>query len=376
MKRNFAFILACLLVPGAIAAQAPLTTPGTDPQVDNTRYGGTAAQFLTLPGDARGAALGGSYAALVNDVAAMFWNPAGLALGNTSQAAFSYTKYVADTHHLWAGMSTPLKGGEWALGVSLTNFGFSDQPVYTEDAQEGTGDDYSVSETAVGLTMSLQFSDRFSAGFTGKLISESLANATGTAFGVDFGTNYHSNLLGRPIRASFILTNYGTSMTLSGAPLNITIPPQEGTQNVEPQPARLRTSAFEPPTQFRVGVAYDLMNSTSNRLTLLSEFWQPTDSDPGYGFAAEYNLGVSKGFNAALRGSYSYQGDNADTDVGGNFSQTAFASSQQDKSRWDGLAFGGGLAFKSGNYGIGLDYAYRNLGILPAVNMFSVKLGF
>src|SRR5436190_3213852 len=293
MKRTFAFILATVLVPGAISAQSPLGTPGTNPTVDNTRYGGSTAQFLTLPADARGAALGGAYAALVNDVSSMFFNPAGLALGTTSQAAFSYTSYVADTHHIWAGLSTPLHGGEWTVGVNLTSFGFADQPVYTEDQQEGTGDTYSVSETAVGVTFALQFSDRFSAGFTPKLVSESLAGANGTAFGLDFGTNYHSNLLGRPIRASFILTNYGTSMSLTGAPLNITIPPVPGTQNVEPQPARLRSSSFEPPTQFRVGVAYDVAASTSNRFTLLGEFWQPTDSDPGYGFAAEYNLSPS-----------------------------------------------------------------------------------
>src|ERR1041384_8745622 len=127
MKRTIAFILGCLRVRGALTAQAPLTTPGTEPSVDNTRYGGTAAQFLTLPGDARGAALGGAYAALVNDVSSMFFNPAGLALGTSSQAAFSYTKYVADTHHIWAGLSTPLHGGEWALGVSMTSFGFNDQ---------------------------------------------------------------------------------------------------------------------------------------------------------------------------------------------------------------------------------------------------------
>jgi len=376
MKRNFAVILAWVLVPGALAAQTSLTTPGTNPTVDNTRYGGTTAQFLTLPGDARGAALGGSYAALVSDVGSMFWNPAGLALGTTSQAAFSYTKYVADTHHLWAGISTPLRGGEWAVGVSLTSFGFNNQPIYTEDQQEGTGDTYSVTETAIGFSFALQFSDRFSAGFTPKLISESIAGANGTGFGIDFGTNYHSNLLGRPIRASFILTNYGTSITLSGAPLNITIPPQGGTENVEPQPARLRTSAFEPPAQFHVGVAYDVANSTSNRLTLLGEFWQPTDSDPGYGFAAEYNVTPSKGFNAALRASYEYQGDNAGTNVSSSFGQSAFNSTMQDKSRWDGLALGGGLMWRSGSYGVGIDYAYRNLGILSAVNMFSIKLGF
>jgi hypothetical protein len=372
MKRNFALLIGTMLLPTALAAQAPLETPGTDAAVDNTRYGGTAAQFLTLPGDARGAALGGSYAALVSDVSAMFWNPAGLALNTSSQAAFSYTSYIADTNHLWAGLSTPLRGGEWGLGVSITSFGFDDQPVYTETNQDGTGDTYSVNETAIGLTFALQFSDRFSAGVTAKGISQNLADVKGSAFAVDFGTNYHAQLLGRPIRASFILTNYGSSLTLSGPPLNITVPPGGDNQNVEPQPARFSTTAFEPPTMFRVGVAYDLMSAASNRLTLMSEFWQ--DEEPGYGLAAEYSIGVQD-LTAAVRGSYSYQADNADTDP--NSVTTGFSSAQQDDSRMDGLAAGGGLMWRGGtNFGVGVDYAFRHLGILPAVHMFSVKLGF
>lgn len=371
MKRYFALIFAGLIVPGALAAQTTSSGPGVNPSNDNTRYGGTTAQFLSLPADARGAALGGSYAALVSDVSSMFWNPAGLALGTGSQAGFTYDRYVADTRHVWAGLSTPVRGGEWAVGVNLSSFGFSDQPIYTEDQQDGTGDNYSVSETAVGLSLALQFSDRFSAGVTGKLIAEQLAGVSGTGFAVDLGTNYHSRIMGRPVRASFIMTNYGSSIALSGAPLNVTIPPQGGTQNVDPQPAKYSTSTWEPPTMFRVGVAYDVLASTSSRLTLLSEFSQPTDSDPGYGLAAEYSIGL-QAVTAQLRGSYSYQGDNSGT----NPTAAGFTSAQQDDNRLDGLALGGGLAWKSGNFGVGLDYAYRNMGILPAVNMFTVKVGF
>jgi hypothetical protein len=280
---------------------------------------------------------------------------------------------VADTRHIWAGMSTPLRGGEWGLGVNISSFGFDGQPVYTEANQEGTGDEYSVNETAIGLTFGLQFSDRFSAGFTGKLISQNLADVQGSGFAVDFGTNYHTQLLGRPIRASFILTNYGTSLSLSGAPLNITVPPSGDDQNVEPQPARYRTSAFEPPTMFRVGVAYDVMAAANKRFTLLSEFWQPTDSDPGYGLAAEYSIGLQD-ITAALRGSYSFQADNSDASPG---TGAGFSSAQDDDSRLDGLAAGGGIMWRSGgNFGVGVDYAFRHLGILPSVHMFTVKLGF
>jgi hypothetical protein len=42
----------------------------------------------------------------------------------------------------------------------------------------------------------------------------------------------------------------------------------------------------------------------------------------------------------------------------------------------DGLALGGGLNWRSGEFSMGVDYAYRHLGFMPSVNMFSVKVGW
>lgn len=368
-------VLFALLLPGVAAAQGTPTAPTANPNPDNTRYGGTAAVFLTLPADARGAALGGSFASLVNDISSVFYNPAGLALMGTNQAMFGYTNYVADTRHVAGAIGWSLRGGEWGLGVSVMNFGFSDAKVYTEDAQDGNGEVYSVSSTAVGLTASFQFSDRFSAGITGRMVSEQLGRAGANGFTVDFGTNYHGEVGGRPLRASFIIVNYGSSFTQRGSVLNGDVALIDNSMNVEPQPATLRTSAFEPPTQFRVGVAYDVLGAANNRFTLLSEFYQPNDAKPGYGFGAEWGASMKSGLSAAVRGSFTFAGDNKDANVSSAFSQSAFAS-DDGKQKWDGLALGGGLGWKSGNFNIGLDYAYRNLGLLPSVNQFSVKLGW
>lgn len=364
MKRILAAALLSLLVPGAAAAQQI--------EIDNTRYGGTAAQFLTLPGDARGAALGSSYAALVTDVSSMFWNPAGLAMIDGRQAMFSYTAYVADTHHLWGGVAVPLREGQWGLGVSVANFGFGDQPEYTEEFPDGTGATYDVSETAIGLTFAAQFSDRFSMGMTGRFVNQQLARTSASGFTIDFGTNFHTEFNGRPIRASFVVLNFGTSFQAEGSVLNANVSPIDESQNVEQQPARIRSSAFEPPTQFRVGLAYDLLATEASRLTALGEFSQPNDSDPGFGFAGEYQARVAERLSAGLRASYSFQADNLDTDVE-NF---AFESDLNSDANLDGLAFGGGLTWEMNPYSLSIDYAFRHLGVLSAVNMFSLKLGW
>lgn len=376
MKRSIGTVLALLLIPGALLAQGTTDNTGNNGEVNknisNTPYGGRTAQYLTLPVDARGAALGGSFAAVVTGAPAMFWNPAGLALADQKQASLSYTTYVADTKHVWAGLSTPLRGGEWAVGVNVTNFGFSGQPVYTEDAQTGTGDTYSVAETAIGLTLSMQLSDKFSVGFNGKYLSDQLGATSASGVAVDFGTSYHAKLAGKPIRASFTILDYGSSLTFTGSALNQAVPPQEGSQGVEPQPVQLRTTGADLPTQFHVGLAYDLMSAQNNRFTVSSEFWQPSDSDPGFGLAAEYALNVS-GVQAALRGSYSYQGDNGLNATSG-FQSAAFKSTLS--SSLDGLAVGGGLGTKMLGFNLGVDYAYRNLGVLSGVNTFTVHFGW
>jgi hypothetical protein len=112
MNRNFATLFTAVLVAAPVVLSAQ-TQPRERTEEDNTRFGGTSAVFLTLPGDARGAALGGSFASLVTDISSVFYNPAGLALMGTSQAMFSYTKYIADTRHLTAAMGWSLRGGEW-----------------------------------------------------------------------------------------------------------------------------------------------------------------------------------------------------------------------------------------------------------------------
>ncbi len=50
------------------------------PGEDNTAIGTASAEFLLLGAGARGAALGGAYSAIADDIEAMYWNPGGLAL--------------------------------------------------------------------------------------------------------------------------------------------------------------------------------------------------------------------------------------------------------------------------------------------------------
>lgn len=368
--RNLALMAALLSgLPAVAVAQ-------DDINQDNTAYGTTAAEFLLFGAGARGTALGGAFAAIATDVSSLYYNPAGSALMERSGAMVGTYDYVADTRYSWGGIAFPFSGGSRTIGIQVGTFGFRDQPVYTVEQPEGTGSVYSVSQTFAGITLAQNFSDRFSAGITAKGIFDQLGEASGQAFAVDFGTHFHASLSGHPIRFSFVLANLGTNLSYSGDALDAATPrddiPGEPTVPQNPQPATFRTTGFNLPTIFRVGLAYDLITGDNNRLTLLSDFNQPNNNGAGFSAGGEWmsqRLGGSP-FGFALRGSYSYAPANNVDPI------DPASSALSDEENLQGLALGGGLNYGTGNFNIGLDYAWKYLGVLGGTNFFSVSLGW
>src|SRR5258708_24098142 len=151
--------------------------------------------------------------------------------------------YVANTRYTWLGFALPMSGGSRAIGISGGSFGFSNQPVYTLDNPDGTGETYSVAETFLSASYSQNFSDRFSAGFSAKLISDALGATKATGFALDFGTNFHALLGERPIRAAFVIANLGTNLRADGSGLEAggapTAPLGAGDIPQDKPPARL-----------------------------------------------------------------------------------------------------------------------------------------
>ncbi|MGD2136167.1 MAG: PorV/PorQ family protein [Gemmatimonadales bacterium] len=350
------------------------------PGIDNTAFGTNSAEFLLLGAGARGAALGSNYAAIATDASSLYWNPAGVAELPSAELAISTYEYVADTRYSWGGVAFPFGGGQRTLGFQIGTFGFSDQPVYTVNTPEGDGSTYDVSQTFIGMTYAQNFSDRFSAGLTGKYISDRLGGVSASAVAVDFGTSFHALVAERPIRASFVIANLGTSLKHTGEGLNINVvrpqPPAQQQVPQDPQLGRYESAAFNLPVVFRVGLSYDFVNTSAARITLLSSFAQPSFSNATAGGGLEWaltDIGQS-GFSLFARGSYTYQPDNDYTLLGvdgGSFESALLDSSDE---MMDGLALGGGLAFSRGTFHLGLDYAYQHLGVLGSINVFGASV--
>ncbi len=372
LLRGLSAIVAALVL--ATPAVAQLST-----RSDNTAYGGTSGEFMLLGAGARGAALGGAFAALATDVTALYYNPGGLAQLPRPGVMVSTYDYVAGTRYSWLGIAFPLTGGARSVGLSAGTFGFSDQPVYTVDAPDGDGRTYSVAETFLAGTYAQNFSDRFSAGFSFKFITDKLGETRAGAIAVDFGTSFHATVGTRPIRAAFVLQNLGSQLKHDGTGLDagVTRTPPLGTPEVpqEPQPSRLRASGWDLPVLFRVSAALDVYNQGQNRVTVLGEFTQPNDTKPAAGGGLELssaNIGNS-GFSLAARASYTIQPDNNVNDVSFGGLSTAQSSGSFTK---DGIAVGGGLAYGKGNLRLGFDYAWRDLGLLGGTNFLSFSVGW
>jgi hypothetical protein len=373
---GWSLMLLMLCATAGILSAQEIPPGGNPSQNDNTGFGTTSAEFLLLGAGARGVSLGGAFAAIATDVSALYYNPGGAAMIDHPGIILGTQDYVADTRYSWGGVAFPLSGGARAIGFQLGTFGFKDQPVYTEEQPDGNGATYSVSETFIGATFAQNFSDRFAAGITAKYINDKLGTVSGNAFAVDFGTNFHASLNQHPIKFSFTLANLGSNLSYNGTGLRgqvprTPIPGQDDTPTL-PQQADLSTKDFPLPTIFRVGLAYDVITGDNNRLTAIGDFNQPNSNKPGFSFGAEWasqKLGGSN-FGFALRGSYSHSGGN---DVPLTNSQTALG----DEQNLQGLAFGGGMTYGTeGGFDLGLDYAYKYLGVLGPTNFFSLSLGW
>jgi len=375
MKRLFIRAMCAAAVIGLFVG----TPANAQSDIDNTAYGSTATEFLLLGAGARGAALGGPFATITNNVSALYHNPGGLALMDRAGAMFSTYTYVAETRYNWAGIAFPFSGGSRAVGVQFGTFGFSDAPVYTIDNPEGDGTVYGVSQSFVGLTYSQNFSDRFSAGITGKVISDQLGDVSGSSFALDFGTNFHARIGERPISASFVISNLGPAIKHNGSALAVGVDREAplDQQNIpqEPADARLRTKEWNLPVQFRFGLAFDFISTAASRLTVMGDFSQPNNSNPTAAGAMEFALtDISQsGFGVMLRGGYTYQPDNNLSPTGAAGFDTGLSSDEG----LDGLSLGGGLMFDRGSgFGLSLDYAYRNLGILGATHYWSAVVNW
>jgi hypothetical protein len=219
-----------------------------------------------------------------------------------------------------------------------------DEPVTTLPDPDGeSGNTWSASSFAVGLTYSRALTDRFAIGLTGKYIQENIYNSSANTLALDIGSLYNTGIRG--IKIGMAMSNFGGKMKLGGRDLtqkNVDADVGVG-GNIE-QSADLVVNSWPLPLNFRVGLSLEVFKNESGTILVAADFNHPTDADERLNFGAEYSFSD----RLFVRGGYKL-----------NYDEESYT-------------FGGGLNLPITNYNFMLDYSFNEFGILGETHRFSI----
>src|SRR5437764_9535450 len=85
--------------------------------------GTSGGNVLNIPVGARAIAMGEAFTAQADDVSSLYWNPAGIAILNQSQASFMYNQFLKDQTYNNVSVVTPLENGGIGGSLSYLSFG-------------------------------------------------------------------------------------------------------------------------------------------------------------------------------------------------------------------------------------------------------------
>lgn len=316
-----------------------------------SKVGTTAANFLSVGVGARAVGMGSAFVAVADDITALYWNPAGVALIEKAQATFSYANWIADITFNHAGFIVPVFN-VGTFGVQASFMTMDEMERTTIADPEGTGETFNAGSYAFALCYARRLTDRFSIGFNAKYIREQIYHSAAQSIAFDVGTLFETDFHGMSIGMS--ITNYGAKMRMSGRDLLLQAdidPLVHG--NNENLNVNLMTDAFDIPLMFRVGLAMDLLQgSGKNNLLIAVDALHPNND-------LEYlNVGGEYSYNRFifLRAGY----------------KTLFARNSEE-----GLSLGGGLRFRMpGAQLIDLNYSYQDFGVLKDIQNFTFYFQF
>ncbi|WP_457566817.1 PorV/PorQ family protein, partial [Caldithrix abyssi] len=265
-----------------------------------TKKGTTAAQFLKIGIGARASAMGESHVADVNDVSAIFWNPAGMARISNNELMLIRTNWLADIKYDFAGIVVPMQN-LGTFGLFYAGLTMGDMIVRTEYEPEGTGELFSASSIAMGISYARNMTERFAFGVTAKYVHEQIWHETASTVAFDLGITYQTTL--PRLRLGMAISNYGGKMRMDGKDL-LTFkdvdPNLKG--NNENIIAKLNTEKFDLPISFRVGFAYDVIKSDFHTVIFSIDGVSPNDFNEYLNIGAEYGLRKSVFLRAGYKG--------------------------------------------------------------------------
>jgi len=262
---------------------------GTDAAAQAFKNAGSAgSQFLKIGVGARASAMGGAYASIAEDPAALAWNPAAIGPMHDISVEADYTKWAADLGLNFVGIIVPI--------TDRVNIGFhsiwltsGDIEITTIDKPEGTGEVYDAGSIAVGMTGSVRLTPQLSFAMTMKYIEERIYDVSGSTVAADAGMWYNTEY--RSLVLGFTVLNLGFDHGFAGKSLDVRYAPLS--LDEPPVKAGVQTSLNQLPLTFRAAGSFDLFSMffeplKLQRLTTAINFIQYSDTQEQVALGAEY----------------------------------------------------------------------------------------
>lgn len=301
------------------------------------KVGTMGAQFLKIDLDARSVAMASACMAYANDAGAVFSNPAGLVKVENSSFIASYAPWFADINLYGAALAHNF-GPVGVFGIHFIYLDSGEMEETTVDQQQGTGNTFSVSDFALGLSYARRLTNKFSIGGNARWIHEDLWVSATSVFGVDVGLMYDTGY--KTVRLGMSIKNFGSKFNLPNT--------YQDYDNGQPLPDQSEYLGYDLPIEFAFGIAADPLKTDDQRISLVADAVHPSDNFERVQIGGEYAYMES----AFLRAGYIFRHDTA------------------------GLNAGAGISVPMSGYHLGIDYAFSNYTILDNVHRFSIRFSF
>ena len=326
------------------------------------RYGTTAANFLEIGVGSDGNAMGEAYVAVTDGLSSIYWNPAGLASLKDPTVSFMMQPWIVDINMLFTAGAVIIPGvGNLGFGITQMNYG--EMPVTTLEYQEGTGENFTASDLAASITFSRKIVSWFAFGSSLKYIRSNIWHSSASSAAVDLGVLVNTKFFSFTGKDSdgmnigMSISNYGTRMQFDGIDIYQPIDVSELEEgNYGDVAGQFRPSEWELPLVFRIGVALKPIVNNFTKVTIAADALHPNNN------SESINLGCSMDNTIPGFGVFSLKG--------------GVKALYMDSGQY---GYTGGLGLKMfylGNRSLSVDYAFKSMGILGDVHVYTVGFSF
>jgi hypothetical protein len=240
-------------------------------------YGATGMSFLAYGVDARATVMGQAVSSLVDDPAACYWNPAGLARDGRSELLLSHIESFAGLRREFAAVTQP--AGKLTLGAAFNGIWTDNLEGYDEFANPTGSFGWSAYEA--GLSAGFDAGRGLALGATAKMLREDIGAYHAGGWAADLGAQW-APPLPVPVRFGLAVKNIGPTLKFIQDDFTLPLTVQGGASWV----GRLGT------TSGRLTVAADVKYVRDDGTSLL------VGAEYGFGGLLSFGVGYQTGQDA------------------------------------------------------------------------------